>query len=360
MSEEFKKALLPQDQSILEAIKIIDEAAMQIVLIVDERQRLVGTATDGDVRRAILSGLSLDEPVHKIMNTNPFTVTEGGSRDEMLDIMTEEKILQLPILDQDGCILDIALLEELAKDEIPVYDDADDVCVVLMLGGLGSRLLPLTQDTPKPMIEVGDRPLLETIIENFANQGFKKFFFSVNYKSDIIEQHFGDGAKFGVEITYLHEDKRMGTAGALGLLPDRPKGPVIVMNGDILTNSNFVHLVNFHKQTHAVATMCVREYHQQVPYGVVQTDGTKLQSIVEKPSQAYFVNAGIYVVDPTVLDYVPSDKYFDMPELFNAIEKAGKDSAVFPIREYWLDIGNLGDLERGRAEYHSIFGANKA
>lgn len=356
MSEKFKHALLREDQSIIEAIKIIDETAMQIVLVVDDDGCLLGTATDGDVRRSILAGVSLDEPVKKIMNVKPFTVSEGASREEMLSLMTEEKILQLPVLDSDKRVIDLVLLDAIVKDDAPVYED---VCVVLMLGGLGSRLLPLTENTPKPMIPIGGRPLLETIVENFSKQGFKKFFFSVNYKSEIIKNHFGDGTAFGVEIVYLHEDKRLGTAGALSLLPEQPKGPLIIMNGDILTDSNFVHLIDFHQQNQSVATMCVREYHQQVPYGVVQTEGTKLQSIVEKPSQAYFVNAGIYVVDPSVLEFVPKDQYFDMPDLFTSIEGAGKESTVFPIREYWLDIGNLNDLERGRDEYDSIFGGNR-
>ena len=228
--------------------------------------------------------------------------------------------------------------------------------VILMLGGQGTRLLPLTQETPKPMLSVGDKPLLETIVGNFAAQGFKNFYFSVNYKADIIERHFGEGSRFGINISYLYEKQPMGTAGALSLLPERPEGPLIVMNGDILTNSNFRHLIDFHRQNKAMATMCVREYEQQVPYGIVQTSGTKLQSITEKPMQTYFVNAGIYVIDPEALDYVPKGQYFDMPQLFDALKQADEDPAVFPIREYWLDIGRHEDLERARAEYGKIFG----
>ncbi len=356
MNDDYKQAMLLTGSSIMEAIEIIDKAAMQIALVVDDDNKLLGTVTDGDVRRGILDGIALDKPVDKVMNSNPFTVTEISSHDEMLEIMVERKIHQLPIIDGNDRIVGVAKLDELAEKTVTSHENNnDDVWVVLMLGGLGSRLLPLTEDIPKPMIKIGDKPLLETIVNNFFSQGFKNFYFSVNYKSDVIKSHFGDGSKFGVNITYLDEDKRMGTAGALSLLPNTPTGPLIVMNGDILTNSNFSHLVDFHRQNNAAATMCVREYHQQVPYGVVKTSGTKLQSIVEKPSQTYFVNAGIYVVDPDVLDYVPENDYFDMPNLFDSLESAGKDSAVFPIREYWLDIGNLGDLERGRIEYDKIF-----
>ncbi len=355
MNDDYKKTFLSKSRSIMEAIKIIDLSALQIVLVVDDDNKLLGTVTDGDVRRAILDGVSLDSSIEKVMNTTPRTITAAASRDEKLAFMTEHKIHQLPIIDENNCIIGLAQMDSLAKKAIIPRKNHDDINVVLMLGGLGSRLLPLTQDLPKPMIKIGGKPLLETIINNFSEQGFKKFYFSVNYKSDIIKDHFGDGSKFGVEISYLHEYKRMGTAGALSLLPSRPTAPIIVMNGDILTNSNFSHLATFHRQNKSSATMCVREYQQQVPYGVVKTIGTKLNYIVEKPSNTYFVNAGIYVVDADVLDYVPDDQYFDMPDLFNELEKHGKDSAVFPIREYWLDIGNLGDLERGRTEFYKVF-----
>lgn len=357
MIKDYKKALLTNDKSIIDALKIIDAAALQIVLVIDENEKLLGTVTDGDVRRAILEGVSLDETVTKVMFASPTTVLEGTSHENMLSLMTERKIHQLPVLNAQGCIIDLVHLDDLAKDKVVAApQDIDDVWIVLMLGGLGSRLMPLTESIPKPMIEVGGKPVLETIIENFRAQGFGNFYFSVNYKSEVIKEHFRDGEDFGVNINYLDEEKRMGTAGALSLIPQRPKGPLIIMNGDILTNSNFRHLVCFHRQNHASATMCVREYQQQVPYGVVKTSGTKLDSIVEKPSQTYFVNAGIYVLDPEVLDYVPHNQYFDMPDLFTAMEKDGRESTVFPIREYWLDIGNLNDLERGRLEYAQIFG----
>jgi dTDP-glucose pyrophosphorylase/predicted transcriptional regulator len=360
MPHAFEKALLSQDKSILDAIKIIDLASLQIVLIVDENKTLKGTITDGDIRRGILNGTAMSECVQKIMNKTPHSVPEGTSRQEMLDIMTEHTILQLPIIDNAGRIVGLAKMDELAKKARIPKENFDDVNIVLMLGGLGSRLLPLTENTPKPMIEIGGRPLLETILENFTSQGFKNFYFSVNYKSDIIKDHFGDGTPYGANITYLHEDQRLGTAGALSLIKETPKGPIIVMNGDILTNTNFAHLVSFHRQNKAEATMCVREYEQQVPYGVIENAGTKLQSITEKPSQTYFVNAGIYVVEPDTLSHVPQNEYFDMPDLFNKIESAGKESSVYPIREYWLDIGNLGDLEKGREEYNSIFKTKNA
>lgn len=363
MSESPKSVILTLNDSIIDAIKIIDASPLQIVLVVDERDQLLGTITDGDIRRGILSGVTLDSSVKKVMNPKPRVAKEGVSENEMLSIMRKNYIQQLPIINEDGHIVSVALRSDLrhslaerdANAIAQKTDKHDDVWIVLMLGGLGSRLMPLTEDIPKPMLEVGEAPLLENIVKNFVGQGYKHFYFSVNYKSEVIKNHFGDGSKFGIQIIYLEEQKRMGTAGALSLIPNKHTAPLIVMNGDILTNSNFDHLLSFHQQTKATATMCVREYEQQVPYGVIENSGTKLQSITEKPSQKYFVNAGIYMVNPEALEHVKNEEYLDMPDLFKKLEQAGHDSAVFPIREYWLDIGSLDDLERGRAEYETIF-----
>ena len=352
----FEDTFLDQSATILEAIRIIDHASLQIALVIDKDRHLKGTVTDGDIRRGIINGIKLEDCVEKVMNRTPVTITPETSREESLSLMTAKKIHQLPIVDKDGKVTGLAQFDVLLKRSTPIYEDQEDVRVILMLGGEGARLLPLTKETPKPMLSIGDKPLLETIIGNFSVQGFKNFYFSVNYKADIIEQYFGDGSRFGVNISYLYEKTRMGTAGALSLLPEVPQGSLIIMNGDILTNSNFCHLVNFHRQNKALATMCVREYEQQIPYGIVTANGMTLQSITEKPSHSYFVNAGIYVVDPDVLGFVPKDQYFDMPQLFDELQKAGKESSVFPIREYWLDIGRHEDLEQARTDYRKIFG----
>lgn len=357
--DRFKDTLVLVDQSILQALKCIDNASLQIALVVDADMRLVGTVTDGDVRRGILAGVKLDEPVTRVMNKTPFTMPAATTRAEAIQVMTVRKYHHLPIVDSEGKLVRLEWLDALLQQEMqdaPAPFAAEDIAVVLMLGGQGTRLMPLTEKLPKPMLPVGDRPLLETIVRNFKEQGFRKFFFSVNYKAEVIEAHFGDGSAFGVDITYLHENTRMGTAGALTLLPEGPKGPLIVMNGDILTNNNFHQLINFHRQNKAHATMCVREYQQQVPYGIVQTVGTKLASIIEKPSHSYFVNAGIYVIGPEALSILPPGQYFDMPQFFEALGAQGYESAVFPIREYWLDVGRLDDLEQARIDYKKVFG----
>jgi NDP-sugar pyrophosphorylase family protein len=223
--------------------------------------------------------------------------------------------------------------------------------VVLMAGGLGTRLQPLTDECPKPLLAVGGRPILETILESFAEQGFKRIFLSVNHKAEMIRSHFGAGERWGVQVEYLHESIRLGTAGALSLLPERPTTPVVVMNGDLLTRTNFDNLLRFHNAQDAIATMAVREYDFQVPYGVVRLNGANIESIEEKPVQRFFVNAGIYTLSPEALDYLPIQTMFDMPNLFEHLIAAGKTTAAYPLREYWLDIGRLEELERAQREW---------
>ena len=224
-----------------------------------------------------------------------------------------------------------------------------------MAGGLGTRLRPLTQDTPKPLLKVGNKPILETIIENFAKYGFVNITISVNYKADMIKEYFGDGSALGVNIDYIEESKRLGTAGALSLIKERPQEPFFVMNADLLTNVNFEHLLDFHLLERSVATMCVREYDYQVPYGVIETDGSLITSIKEKPLHKFFVNAGIYTLSPQVFEYIPKDEFYDMPTLFEDIIANNLKSVSFPIHEYWLDIGRMEEFEQAQNEYNEVF-----
>ncbi len=349
----FESAFLSPDMSVLDALKIIDNARLQIALVTDEQRVLFGTVTDGDIRRGILSGVRLEDPVTTVMNRTPLTANVASSRAERRALMNLKKVHHIPIVDAAARVVGLEHIDDILSNT-PV-SQAKDVWVVLMLGGEGKRLRPLTEDLPKPMIPLGGKPLLETIVANFVTQGFKQFFFCVNYKADIIRAYFSDGSAFGANIVYMTETEPMGTAGALGLLPDLPPGPFIVMNGDILTNSTFAHLIRFHDQTDVQATMCVREYQYQVPYGIVRSEGTRFSSIEEKPLQSYFINAGIYVLDPGVLKYVTKGKPMDMPDLFETLAAQNQESAVFPIREYWLDIGRMQDLEQARTDYHKVF-----
>jgi len=318
---------------------------MQVALVLDSSGRMLGMLTDGDVRRAILRGDSLDVPTSMVMNTSATSAAAGLSREELLAIMRRRAFHHLPLVNDAGSVVGLATLDELigaAKKPNPV---------VLMAGGLGTRLHPLTKERPKPLLHVGGKAILETIMEGFVEQGFYRFFISVNYKAEMIEEHFGDGTRWGVEIVYLRESERLGTAGALSLLPEPPSHPMIVMNADLLTKVSFDGLLAFHKEHASLATMAVREYEYQVPYGVVRLEGTSITSIDEKPVQRHFVNAGIYVLSPQVLSYIPESCFFDMPNLFDRLIASSQPTAAYPLREYWLDIGRIEEFEQAQRDW---------
>jgi dTDP-glucose pyrophosphorylase len=331
--------------SLRDAIARIDSTGVQLAMVVDDHQRLVGVLTDGDVRRAVLRGLELTLATAEVMNRNPATSRDSASAPELLSLMRRRGLRHLPLLDSNGHVVGCATLDELIGGmERPNW-------VVLMAGGLGSRLMPLTETCPKPMLQVGGKPILESILMSFFEQGFRRFYFSVNYLANAFKDHFGDGSRWGVEIVYLHEDKRLGTAGALSLLPETPTDPLVVMNGDLLTRVRFDNLLDFHTEHRAVATMAVREYDFQVPYGVVRLDGSSIQAIEEKPVHRFFVNAGIYSLSPDALSYLPKDTYFDMPTLFELLLAQGQTTSAYPLREYWLDIGRMEEFERAQKEW---------
>lgn len=347
--KDWKSTLVSPQKTIREVIQTIDAGALQIALVVDESRKLLGTVTDGDIRRAILRAVPLDAPVTDIMNSHPATARQGGDASTLLSEMRARQLSRIPLLDVDGAVVGVELLEELVRPA------KSDNWVVLMAGGLGVRLRPLTDECPKPMLKVGDKPLLETIVENFVEQGFTRFFVSVNYMAEKIKAHFGNGSSLGADITYLEERNKLGTAGALGLLPEIPEKPVLVMNGDLLTKVSFRQLLDFHHAHRSQATMCVREYDFQVPYGVVKIDHHRITAIDEKPVHRFFVNAGIYVLQPQVLSHIQPGVYSDMPTLFEKVIAEGGESAVFPIREYWMDIGQMSDYDRANGEFSQVF-----
>ena len=334
--------------TIKEALQIIDSGAMKIALVLDAENHLLGTLSDGDIRRGLLKGLSLDNTIEPIISQNPTVCGVNDKKEEILKIAVAKKLYCIPIIDENGVVVGIEEVDELLK---PVSFSNR---VVLMAGGLGTRLRPLTDDTPKPLLQVGDKPILETIINGFAKYGFRNIILSVSYKAEMIEAYFGDGSRFGVNIEYVHENQRMGTAGALSLMREQLSEPFFVMNGDLLTNINFEHMLEYHMSNEATATMGVREYDFQVPYGVVNVDGHDILSIDEKPVHNFFVSGGVYVLSPEVLKVIP-DTYYDMPTLFEKLIEEKKKSISFPIREYWLDIGQISDFHRANAEYHGVF-----
>lgn len=349
MAKDWRKALLPLRSTIRDAISAIETGSLKIALVVDENEHLRGTVSDGDVRRGMLKGIQLDEAVDRIMNSKPHTVPPQMPPQAVLNLMSELHLHQMPVVEADGKLIGLQSIDDLIESPV------DDTWVVLMAGGLGTRMKPITETIPKPMISVSGRPLIESIVNGFVSQGFRRFYFAVGYKAEMFRDHFGDGKRFGITIEYLRERERKGTAGALSLLPERPTSPFLVMNGDLLTNVNFRQLLDFHRQHQAAATMCVREYAYQIPFGVIETEQQRLVGVVEKPTRSVLVNAGIYALDPGVLDHIPADRMYDMTELFSDLVAAGRPTVVFPMREYWLDVGRVEDLERASVDYGKVF-----
>jgi len=347
--KNYKDILLSPDSTIREVLKIIDSGAIKIGVVVDENEKLLGTITDGDIRRGILNNLSLDDAIDSVVCKTPTVCKINDSSEKILEIALDKKLYQIPIVDSKGKLVGVREVDELSK---PKYKSSK---VVLMTGGLGTRLRPLTNKTTKSMLKVGGRPLLESIILGFKKYGFTEIILSVSYKSEIIENYFGDGSNFGVNIKYIHENKRMGTAGALNFMRELLSEPFFVMNGDLITNINFEHMMDYHVENGSVATMGVREYDLQVPYGVVKLKGADIKSIAEKPVHSFYVSGGIYVLDAKVLDFVPENEFFDMPTLFEKIIDKNLKCTSFPIREYWLDIGRMEEFEKANAEYNDVF-----
>lgn len=338
-----------QNASIKEALEVIDKGAIKVAVVLSDDGLLLGMLNDGDIRRALLKGMSLDDSIAGIINKHPVVANINDTKERILELANEKKLHQIPII-SNGKLIGIQDIREfLAPKNKPNK-------VILMVGGLGTRLRPLTNDVPKPMLDVGNKPILHTIVENFAKYGYTDIIMCVNYKSEIIKEYFGDGDKFGVKIEYVLESQRMGTAGALSLLQKRPKDDFFVMNGDLLTNVNFEYLHEYHKDSNALASICIRKYEMQVPYGVVNVRANKVTSIEEKPTQSFFVSAGIYMFSPIVLDFIPKGVFYDMPTLFSELLKHDFPIHPFPIREYWLDIGRMDEYRRANDEYEGVFG----
>ncbi|ASG69047.1 alcohol dehydrogenase [Francisella halioticida] len=335
--------------TIREALKVINSGSMQIAVVTKSNGELIGTLTDGDIRRGFLNGLNMDSSIETIVFREPIISYVGETTESIIKKATIKKIHQIPVVDGNEIVIGLHLLEELSLPQTKPNR------VVLMVGGLGTRLRPLTNNAPKPMLHVGEKPILQTIVEGFVNCGYENITMCVNYKSHMIQDYFGDGSKFGAKIDYILEETRMGTAGALTLLEERPIEPFFVMNGDLLTNVNFESLNDYHRYNSAVATMCVREYDFQVPYGVVKMDGNNIVSIQEKPVHSFYASAGIYMLSPEAIDYIPQKQFYDMPVLFEKLIKAQEKTVSFPLKEYWLDIGRIEEYKKANSEYDEVF-----
>lgn len=349
--ELVEKLCLRAEADLRKALQVIDQGASGIALVVDEAGRLLGTVTDGDIRRALLRGFSLESSVRDVMCATPLTVPSGVEEDRVAALMRERKIRQVPVLDPEGRVVGLWLWDELLSRGQQVLGNP----VVIMAGGKGSRLHPLTKDTPKPLLRVGTKPILETIIEQLRRQGFTNILLTVNYHSSQIEDYFGNGSRYGVRITYIREQEPLGTAGSLYLARNLLTQTFLVMNGDILTKANLREFLVFHETEGNLITVGISRLAVDIRYGVVELNGSQIRRIVEKPSLNVFVNAGIYALDPDAIRLLPALEQYHMTDLVESTLKLGAKVGGFPIHEYWIDIGEIEDFHRAQQEFTDHF-----
>lgn len=343
--------LLPT-HSIQEAIRAIDGNGKGIVLVADAQGRLEGTITDGDIRRALLAHVPLDQPVSELLQAKrtspyprPITASVRASKAELLALMREKVLHQIPLLDDQGRIAGLATMDDLLPDQ------PSPMRAVIMAGGQGTRLMPLTAQTPKPMLEVGGKPMLEHIIGQLRDSGIHRVNLSLHYRADQIKSHFQDGHAFGVELNYVTEDQPLGTAGSLRLL-EQSDEPLLVINGDVLTRLDYRAMLQFHREQHAEVTVAVRKYDVHVPYGVVEPQGAHVRALAEKPTYSFFVNAGLYLLEPGALRSIPQDTRFDMTDLIKLLLAQDRIVASFPMHEYWLDIGHPEEFAQAQNDFN--------
>jgi dTDP-glucose pyrophosphorylase/CBS domain-containing protein len=346
-SERWRSGLIPSDSTLRDAIRSLDRTALQIVLVVSAGDILIGTVTDGDIRRGLMRGLDLDGAVAEVTNRDPLVVPPQMSRDLVLQLMQANRVHQLPVVDETRRVVGLHVLDEL------IVPGRRNNLMVIMAGGQGSRLRPHTENCPKPLLPVGSKPMLEHIIERAKAEGFQRFVIAVHYLGHMIEEYFGDGAAWQVHIDYLREEAPLGTAGAVGLLSPRPDHPIVVTNGDVLTDVRYGEMLDFHLRHEAVATMAVRLHEWEHPFGVVRTAGVDIIGFDEKPISRSHINAGIYVLEPSAIGLLRHGEHCDMPTLFGRARERGDRTIIYPMHEPWLDVGRVGDLDRAQSQYRA-------
>ena len=346
---DYKELLIGPTALISEAAKIIDSGQLGIALVSDSQNRLIGIVTDVDIRKGLVRGITIDHKVSMIMTDSPEVAYINDSRDLILKKLEQKCLRQIPVIDDDGLVVGVEYLKDLYAKPEPIKNK-----VVIMAGGVGQRMLPLTKETPKPLLRVGEKPILGTILHNLCEYGFEDIYLMVNYLSDKIEEYV-NSINFASKINVIKESEALGTCGSLSLLPrEQFDAPFMVMNADLLTNINFEHLMDFHEHINADVTMCVKEYDVQMPYGAVEMEGYLLKRLTEKPTFTCNVNAGIYVLNQNAFEYVPST-FYNMTDLCESMIADGKKVSCFPIREFWMDIGQKEDYERAQKEYYRNF-----
>jgi dTDP-glucose pyrophosphorylase/CBS domain-containing protein len=342
-----RDVLVSPEMPLAAALEPLDRAGLGVLLLADADRRLIGVLTDGDVRRAILRKQSLSDPCKSIATLDPITAPPTVTRVDALRLFeSKHGLSHLPIVDADRHILGLLLRIDL------IADDLTTLSAVIMAGGFGTRLQPLTDDVPKPLLPIGDRPIMEHLVDELKAAGIRHLNVTTHFQSEKIREHFGDGERFGMEFEYVSEDRPLGTAGALSLMK-KSSGPLLVVNGDILTRVDFRSMMAFHRQHNADLTVAVRQHDMQVPYGVVECDGVRIKSLREKPTVTHLVNAGMYLLEPSVHDFIQEGQHLDMTTLIGRLLGAGRMVVSFPVVEYWLDIGQHADYERAQRDAKS-------
>ncbi len=344
INNNWRQAILPHNSSIHDVITNLNKVAIKIVIVVNEEGKLEGTISDGDIRRGLLRGLDINSPIESIVYRNPIVVSPDMKRETVRQLMGVNKIQQVPVVDAQNNVIGLHLWDEVA---IP---PARNNLMVIMAGGKGNRLRPLTENCPKPMLRVSGKPILEHIIERAKSEGFTQFVLAIHYLGNIVEEYFGNGDRMQVKIDYLREQSPLGTAGALSLLNTCLEAPFVVTNGDVLTDIHYGELLDFHIRHNAIATMAVRVHEWQHPYGVVQTKGIDIIGFEEKPLHRSHINAGVYALNPESLSFLDKDSHCDMPTLFERLQTKAKRTLAYPIHEPWLDVGRPDDLSRANSD----------
>ncbi len=342
IAELWRETTLLENSTIKDVVQVLNKTALKLVLIVKENNFLVGTISDGDIRRGLLNGLSLASPIEGVIHKNAIVVGPEVSNEQVVQLMVRNRIQQIPIVNQMNCVIGLHLWNELSLTKARANK------MVIMAGGKGTRLYPETVDCPKPLLLIAGKPILQHIIERAIASGFSNFILATHYLGQMIEDYFGDGKELGVTIEYLREESPLGTAGALSMLSPAPESPIVVTNGDLITDIRYAELLDFHIQNNAAATMAVRLQEWQNPFGVVQTEGIQISSYDEKPVLRSYINAGVYVLNSEVLTLLSHSKPCDMPDLFHLLKSRGDSTIAYVIHEPWLDVGSPADLETAR------------
>jgi dTDP-glucose pyrophosphorylase len=342
-NQTWKKTIICSNATIKEAIQILNEVGLRIAIVVSESGEFLGIISDGDIRRGMVKGFSLNDSIKKILKSKPLVASEGLSKEKVLQLMLDNKVHQIPILDSKNKIVGLHLWDELNLN--PKRSNL----FLIMAGGKGTRLMPFTEECPKSLVKIGDKPMIEHIIDRAKRFGYKNYIISIYHFGEMIKSYLGNGNRLNINLSYIQESSPLGTAGSLSLLSDKPKIPIIVTNGDVISDIDYGEILDFHMHNEAVATMAVTSYQWQNPFGVVNMDGIVISGFEEKPIIKSYINAGVYVLSPIVIDYLRPGVPCDMPELFERLRQDSKKIVAYPMHEPWLDVGRPIDLEKANA-----------